>query len=178
MNVGGWWILGGLAITAACLALPWGWWAIWRFYGKHVLPLCVALLTVWVFGLLPVIWAFTGGRWLFTLAYPLALTGVAFLWAGFAAVYWLPAGPWLKAGAIALLASLATPVFNSLCDLLIEDMGGPAFWEYFSVRDMLVRRAAGDVSWVNPLIFQIMLVCSLALIVTGVIVEVRRRKQA
>ena len=24
---GGWWIIGGLAITAASLALPWGWWA-------------------------------------------------------------------------------------------------------------------------------------------------------
>ena len=178
VNVGGWWILGGLAITAACLALPWGWWAIWRFYGKHVPPLCVAALTVWVFLLLAVIRAFTGGHWLFTLAYPLALAGIAFLWAGFAALYWLPAGPWLKAGVTALLASLATPVFNSLCDLLIEDMGGPAFWEYFSVRHMLVRRAAGDVSWVNPLIFQIMLVCSLALIITGVIVEVRRRKLA
>ncbi len=32
--VGGWWLLGGLAITAVCLALPWGWWAVWRFYGR------------------------------------------------------------------------------------------------------------------------------------------------
>ena len=41
---GGWWIIGGLAITAASLALPWGWWAVWRFYGKHVLPLCAAVI--------------------------------------------------------------------------------------------------------------------------------------
>ena len=178
MNVGGWWILGGLAITAVSLALPWGWWAIWRFCGKHVLPLCMAVLTVWVFLLLAVIQAFTGGHWLFTLAYPLALAGAVFLWAGFAALYWMPAGPWLKAGVIALLASFATPVFNSLCGLLIEDTGGPTLWEYFLVRDMLARRAAGDVSWVNPLIFQIMLVCAAAVVVTGVIVEIRRRKKA
>jgi len=178
VNVGGWWIIGGLAITAACLALPWGWWAVWRFYGKHVLPLCVALLTAWVFLLLAVIWVFAGGNWLFTLAYPMALAGAAFVWAGFAALYWLPAGPWLKAGVIALLVSLATPVFNSLCDLLIEDMGGPSFWEYFSARDMLARRAAWDISWVNQLIFQIMLVCAAAVVVTGVIVEIRRRKKA
>ena len=174
---GGWWIIGGLAITAACLALPWGWWAVWRFYGKHVLPLCMGLLTVWVFLLLTVVWAFTGGNWLFSLAFPLAAVGAAFLWAGFAAVYWLPAGPWLKAGVIALLASFATPAFNSLCDLLIEDMGGPRFWDYFSVGDMLERRSAGDISWVNPLIFQIMLVCSVALIAVGAAVEIRRRKQ-
>lgn len=175
---GGWWIIGGLAITAACLVLPWSWWAVWRFYGKHVVPLCVAVLTVWVFGLLAVIWAFAGGDWLVSVAFPLALAGCGFLWAGFAAVYWLPAGPWVKAGAIALLTTFATPVFNSLCDLLLEDMGGPRFWEYFSVRDMLARQGAGDASWVNPLIFQIMLVCSLAVMGVGAALEVRRRKKA
>ena len=175
MNVGGWWILGGLAITAACLALPWGWWAIWRFYGKYLPPLCVGVLTVWVFGLLAVIWAFTGGNWLVSVAFPLALAGCGFLWAGFAAVYWLPAGRWLKAGVIALLASFATPVLNSLCDLLLKDTGGPRFQEYFSISAMLARRAAGDPSWVNPLIFQIMLACSAALLAAGAAAEIRRR---
>lgn len=61
LYVGGKWILAGLAITAVSLALPWGWWAIWRFYGKHVLTLCVALTTVWVFPLLAVIRVFAGG---------------------------------------------------------------------------------------------------------------------
>ena len=31
VNVGGWWIIGGLAITAASLALPWAWWAVCVF---------------------------------------------------------------------------------------------------------------------------------------------------
>lgn len=177
LYAGGWWIIGGLAITAVCLALPWGWWAVWRFYGKHVLPLCVAVLSAWVFLLLAVVRAFTGGDWLFSLAFPLAAAGAAFLWAGFAALYWLPAGPWLKAGVIALLATFSVPVFNSLCDLLIEDSHGPRFWEYFSVGDMLARRAAGDVSWVNPLIFQIMLTGSLILAVLGAVAELRRRRQ-
>lgn len=177
LYAGGWWIIGGLAITITCLALLWGWWAIWRFYGKHVLPLCVGLATVWVFVLLTVIWAFTGGDWLLSLAFPLAAVGAAFLWAGFAAVYWLPAGPWLKAGVIALLVTFATPVFNSLCDQLIEDQHGPRFLDYFSVRDMLMRRSAGDISWVNPMIFQIMLVCSIALAAVGAVVEARRRQR-
>lgn len=171
---GGWWIIGGLAITVVCLALPWGWWAVWRFYGKHVPALCLGVLTVWLFLLLAVIWAFAGGDWLLRLAYPLAAAGLAFLWAGFAAVRWLPVGWCLKSGVLALLAAFATPVFNGLCGLLLEDMGGPRFLDYFSVRDMLARRAAGDVSWVNPLIFQIMLACSIALVAAGVAVEVRR----
>ena len=178
LYAGGWWIIGGMCITAACLILPWSWWAIWRFYGKHVLPLCVAVLTGWLFFLLTVIWVFTGGNWLFSLAFPLAAAGAAFLWAGFAAVYWLPAGRWLKGGIVALLVSFATPVFNSLCDLLIEDQHGSRFWEYFSVGGMLARRSAGDASWVNPLVFQLMLACSLVLIVVGVVMEARRRRDA
>lgn len=178
LYAGGWWIIGGLVITAVCLVLPWSWWAVWRFYGKHLPELWMILLSVWLFPLLAVIWAFAGGDWLFRLACPLALAGLAFLWAEFAVVRWLPSGPWLKAGASALLLSFATPVFNSLCNRLIEDMQGPRFWEYFSVGDMLARRSAGDASWVNPLIFQIMLVCSIALSAIGLAVELRRRRQA
>ena len=99
------------------------------------------------------------------------------MWAGFAAVYWLPAGPWLKAGCVALLASFATPVFNGLCGLLLGDTGGPRFLDYFSVGDMLARRAAGDASWVNTLIFQIMLVIAVAVMAAGVAVELWRRNK-
>ena len=174
---GGWWIIGGLAITAACLALPWGWWAVWRFYGKHVLPLCVGLLSVWVFALLAVIWAFAGGDWLLPVAFPLAAVGAAFLWAGFAAVRWLPAGRWLKGGVIALLVSFATPVFNCLCGLLLASQDGPGFWDYFSVGSMLARQNVGELSWINILVFQLTLVCSLVVIAIGAAVEFRRRKQ-
>lgn len=175
---GGWWISGGLAITAVCLALPWGWWAVWRFYGRHVPPLCVGLLTGWVFGLLAVIWAFAGGDWLFSLAFPLAAVGAVFLWAGFAAAYWLKVGPWLKGGVIALLASLSTPVFNSLCDALIEDQHGPRFRDYFAAGEMLARQGAGDLSWINIMLFQLMLVCSVVVLAVGIAIEARRKREA
>ena len=174
---GGWWIIGGLAITAVCLALPWGWWAVWRFYGKHVPPLCVGLLSVWVFALLAVIWAFAGGDWLIPVAFPLAAVGAAFLWAGFAAVRWLPVGPWLKGGVIALLVSFATPVFDCLCGLLLASQNGPEFWNYFSVGSLLARQNVGELSWINILVFQLMLVCSLIVAVIGAAVEFRRRKR-
>ena len=52
---GGAWVLGGMAITAVSLALPWGVWAIWRLYGLHVAPLSMALFSLWIFALLTVI---------------------------------------------------------------------------------------------------------------------------
>ena len=67
---GGAWVLGGMAITAVSLALPWGVWAIWRLYGLHVAPLSMALFSLWIFALLTVIWAFTGGDWLWTMSFP------------------------------------------------------------------------------------------------------------
>ena len=121
---GGWWLLGGLAITAVSLALPWGWWAIWRFYGEHVLPLCVTLTSVWVFPLLAVIHLFTGGDWLFRAAFPLAAVGSAFLWAYFICLRYLP-NPWLKAGGFTLITAAASPVFQALCRRLIPGTGNP-----------------------------------------------------
>ena len=174
---GGWWIVGGMAITAVCLALPWSWWAVWRFYGKHLPELFMAALTVWLLPLLTVIWAFAGGDWLFSLAFPLAGAGAAFLWAGFAVIRWFQVNWLLKGGGLVLLASFATPVFNSLCDLLIVDSRGPRFLDYFSGAELLARWAAGDMDWVNILTFRLMLVCSIALIVAGAVLEVRRRKQ-
>ena len=122
---GGHWLLGGLAITAVSLALPWGWWAIWRFYGEHVLPLCVTLASVWVFPLLAVIHLFAGGDWLLKAAYPLAAVGVAFLWAYFICLRYLPLNPWLKAGVFTLITAAASPVFHALCQRLIPGTGKP-----------------------------------------------------
>lgn len=177
LYAGGWWIVGGLAITAVCLALLWSWWAIWRFYGRHLPELFMAVFTVWLVPLLAVIWTFAGGDWLFSLALPLAGTGAAFLWAGFAVIRWLPVNRLLKGGILALLASFATPVFNVLCDLLIVDTHGPRFWDYLSVGELFVRRAAGDMDWVNILTFQLMLAASIIVAVAGAVLEVRRRKR-
>ncbi|WP_251316194.1 helix-turn-helix domain-containing protein [Flintibacter muris] len=135
--VGGHWLLGGLAITAAGLVLLWGWWAIWRFYGKHVPPLCVALTSVWVFPLLAVVHAFAGGGWLVGVGWPLAALGVAFLWAYFLCLRCLPVGPWLKAGACALITAFASPAFGWLCKHLIPDVPGPWILDYITLAVLL-----------------------------------------
>lgn len=177
LYVGGRWILGGLAITLVSLALPWGVWAIWRFYGKNVPAWSAVYAGVWLYLLLTVIWAFAGGDWLLRLAYPLAAVGVAFGWGYLACVCWLPVGRLLKAGVMALLTSLAIPMFNGLCAFLLPGQGGARFMVYFSIGDLVARQKAGDLSWVNILVFQSMLLASCLLLAFGVWREVRRRKE-
>lgn len=174
---GGRWLGGGLCITAVSLALPWGIWAIWRFYGKWVAVLSACLTSLWVFLLLAVVWAFVGGDWLLKLAYPLAAVGVAFGWGYLGCILWLPAGRVLKAGVAALLTSFAIPIFNSLCVRLLGEQNGPRFWDYFSFSALLARQRAGDLSWVNILIFLLLLLFSLGLMAFGLWMEVQRRKE-
>lgn len=112
--VGGSWILGGLAIAAISLALPWGIWILWRCYGRSMVPLSAALFSVWIFALLAVIHAFTGGNWLTALAYPICVLCLFFLWALLSILLWLPANRWCKGAAITALAALSIPTGNTL----------------------------------------------------------------
>lgn len=120
------WVLGGAAVTVVCLALFWGCWAIWRFYGKHVPLLCMALFSVWVFLLLAVIHAFTGGNWLLSFAYPIAATGVGYAWLYFAVICWLPVGRWLKIALCSLLSAFAVPLGNTLTAAMLPHQHTPA----------------------------------------------------
>ncbi len=173
--VGGKWLLGSLAITVTALALPWGWWVIWRFWGKYVLPLCVVLTSVWVFLLLATIEVFTGGGWLFRLGYPLALAGVAFLWCYYAALR-LPRGPLVKIGLCTAITAVGAPAFNSLCDALIGDQHSAlSFGEYFSVPAMLARHSLGDPDWVNILITLLLTALAVVFSAVGAAREYRLR---
>ena len=152
---GGHWLLGGLAITAVSLALPWACWAVWRFYGVHVLPLWMTLTSVWVFPLLAVVHAFTGGDWLWSAAFPLAALGVVFLWAYFLCLAHLPAGPWLKAGVCALITAAASPAFGLLCRRVVPGTARPWLLDW--------------------IVLAVLLVLALVLLTVGVYRERRRR---
>lgn len=171
------WVIGGGAITAVCLALPWGWWAIWRFYGRHVPPLCMAFFSAWVFALLAVIRAFTGGDWLLGLAYPIAVLCVGYAWLYFAVVHWLPAGAWLKTGLCAVLTALAVPLVNSRVAALLPGHPKSALADYFTWSCIPARQDINGTSWVNVLVFAILLGVSLVLLAAGVIAEARRRQK-
>ena len=177
---GGWWVLGGAAITLTCLALPWSWWALWRFYGKHLPELFGAAFSLWLFPLLAVIRAFTGGSWLFSVAYPVAAFGVVFLWAFFAVVRWLPAGPWLKAGLCALLVTFVSPLCNCFLATLLpgQVVNVPtSLGDYFDWGVILTRESADGFSWINVLVFAVMLGVSVLLLAAGIRKEVCRRKK-
>lgn len=165
-----------MAITAAVLALPWGIWAIWRFYGKHVVLLGELWLDLWLFLLLAVIHAFTGGGWLFSMAFPLALTGAAVLWLATGVVLWPGIGPWLKAGLLSLMAAFSNPLFNCLSAWLLSEPEGLALWDYFSWGNLIARRFE-SLSWVNLLVFAIMLAIAAVVLVIGAAAEVKRRKK-
>lgn len=173
---GGWWIIGGAAITAVCLVLPWSWWAIWRFYGKHLPPLFMAALSVWVFALLAVIRAFAGGDWLLGFAYPIAALSVGYAWLYFAAVYWLPTGPWLKVGACSLLTAFALPVVNTAIAALLPGHEVATWRDHFNWSRLMTHENVGGDSWVNVLLFAVLLGVSAVLLAVGAVMEVRRRK--
>lgn len=176
LYAGGWWVLGGAAITAVCLALPWSWWAIWRFYGKHVPLLCMAAFSVWVFLLLAVIRAFTGGAWLLGFAYPIAAFGVGYAWLYFAAISWSSVGAWLKTALCALLSAFAVPLANSLIAALLPRQHAPALLDYFAWGCLLTREDVNGASWVNVLVFAVLLAVSVVLLVFGIVTELRKRK--
>lgn len=177
---GGWWVLGGAAITLTCLALPWSWWALWRFYGRRLPELFTVAFSLWLFPLLAVIRAFTGGSWLFSVAYPVAAFGVAVLWLFFAVIHWLPAGPWLKVGLCALLGTFVTPLCNCLLASLLPDqvVNVPTtLLDYFNWGVILTQENLPGCSWVNVLVFAVMLGVSVLLLAAGIRKEVCRRKK-
>lgn len=176
--VGGRWLGGSVAIAAASLALPWGFWAIWWFYGRHVFPLCLAWFSAWVFGLLAVIRAFTGGAWLLGFAYPIAAFCLFYLWLLFALLYWLPCGPWLKGGLSTLLLAFAIPFGNWLFNWMVPTQNVPALSDYFAWDRLLTHENIHGSSWINILVFVLMLICSAVLLCVGSVLEVRRRRKS
>lgn len=175
--LGGIWVLGGLAITAVSLLLPWGIWAIWRFYGQHVAVLSMLLLTGWIFVLLATIRLFTGGAWLLPIAYPIAVMSLAFAWLYFAVAYWLKAGRLVQIALYGLLTSFAMLVINCFSNWLLPepDPNAPRLMEYFAWGSIFARADAGDFAWVNILVFAIMLMGSLLLLLIAAIRFVRKR---
>ena len=175
---GGWWILGGGAITVTCLALPWCWWAIRRFYGRHRPPLYMATFSLWVFLLLAVIRAFTGGNWLIGFAYPIAAFCVGYAWLYFAVAYWMPLGPWMKAAAMALLTTFAVPLGNTLSAAMIPAQKTPVLADYFHWECIFTHENVNGFSWINVLVFAVMLILSLLLLAAAVILELHRRRSS
>ena len=170
------WIIGGMCITLVCLALPWAWWAIRRFYGRHLPPLFLGVFSVWVFTLLTVIWSFSGGDWLLRLAFPIAAFCVGYGWLFLAAVCLLRVNPWLKAAVCSLLTTFAIPLGNALAAHIAGRQNATVLLDYFTWRQFFTHDSSTGFSWINILVFDLMLACSAALFIAGARTEVRRKK--
>lgn len=170
------WIIGGMCITVVCLALPWAWWAIWRFCGRHLPPLFLGVFSVWVFALLAVIWSFSGGDWLLRLAFPIAAFCVGYGWLFLAAVCLLRVNPWLKAAVCSLLTTFAIPLGNALAAHIAGRQNAPVLLGYFTWRHFFTHNSGTGLSWINILVFYLMLACSAVLFIAGALTEVRREK--
>lgn len=170
---GGRWILGGFAITALSLALPWGVWAIRRLWKGRGAVGIMALFTVWVFALLAVIRLFTEGGWLMSLGWPVAGFCLAFLWAYFTVAYWLPVSGWCKAGLLTAITAFAIPLGDGFTTWLATGQRAATLFQYFAWWRVF-DHAGGGPSWVNILVFTILLTVSAALLAVAVAQKARR----
>lgn len=110
---GGHWLLGGLAITAVSLALPWGLFLLWRNSPAPFPFQAAALFSLWLLLLLAVIQLFTAEKWLWRLGLPIAGLCLSFLW-GALLILRLPVRGLLKAALLCLLSALTVPLGNAL----------------------------------------------------------------
>lgn len=172
LYTGGPWVLGGLAVTAACLALPWGIWAVWRFHGRHVAVWSMVWFTLWLFVLLTVIWLFAGGSWLTGLAFPIAGTCLALLWLYFAVGRWLPVNGWIKGGIYTALTAFLLPLGTALGDWLSGGAADPKPGLYFQWGRLF---DPVGYEWINILAFACLLLAAAILLVVGVMRAVCKR---
>lgn len=172
LYTGGFWVLGGLAIAAVSLLLPWGAWAIWRFYGRHLPAMILGWLTVWTFLLLAVIRLFAGGNWLLSLAFPIAAYCYLFVWLYFAVGCWLRANRWLKSGVFAGLTAFLMPAGTEFGDRLSGGQARPKASVYF---EWWRLAAPEDFEWINILIFVLLLALAVIFLIVGMAHAMRER---
>lgn len=175
---GGDWLGAGFAITAVCLLLPWSLYALWRFYGKHLLLLGFAVLTAWTFLLLTVIALVVKGDWLLSVAYPVAGYCYAFLWAYFAVIRWLPAGGFLKASVCTLITAMILPLSTAFATWLVgPGSDGMTFGAYFDWNDGLLHTVSDGNVVGNRAIFAALLAAAAVLLIIGTIREISKRRK-
>ena len=174
---GGWWLLGGAAVTAVCLALPWGFWAVRRFSRGDIPARWALLFTVWVFALLAVIRFFSGGAWLLPLAYPIAAFCLGYLWLCLAAVRLVRGNPWLRAAALCLLTALAVPMGSLLAAWLAPGQKGFCWIDFFAWWHLYTHEGS-PCAWINLLVFGVLLLCALAAAALGLTRAPHPREQS
>lgn len=177
LYTGGDWLVSGLSIVAVSLALPWGVYLLWRFYGKHMVELSLGVTTVWTYLLLTVICLVTGGDWLFSMGVPIATLSYTFIWAFFSIARWAPINGCLKSAAYLALTAAAIPLGTGLGGALSGDYSGVIpFAAYFDWTGNLLYDPTGNMG--NRLTFVALLFAAVVLLIVGIFIAVSRRRRA
>ena len=82
----------------------------------------------------------------------------------------------MKAAAVCLVTTLFIPLGNSLSAALTPGQQTPAFLDYLAWWHIFTHEDVNGCSWVNVLVFYLMLAASVVLLAVGLAREVRRRK--
>ncbi len=160
---GGFWLMGGLAITAISLALPWGGYLLAWKRPRRLLYWASALLSVWLMALLGVIWLFTRGDWLFTLGWPIAGVCLVFYWVGLLLLK-LPLSGLFKGALLCAWTALALPVGNTVPQWFATGQWDAArFWGYFLPQ--MLPYPVEDLG--NHIVFWVLIATALALLCLG-----------
>lgn len=159
-------VMTGLGVTAVCLSLFWGVWAIRRFYGRHVAVLSLLWFSAWLFLLLTVIWLFVGGTWLGRLGYPIAAASLAVVWIYFAVGRWLPVNVWIKVGLYFVLTAFLAPVGSAFGEWLSGQPANPRPGVYFQWHRLLHPT---EYEWIPILVFVCILLAAVILLAVGII---------
>ena len=173
---GGPWIGFGTAVTAVCLALPWGFYLLARFCPKHrgFPAVVMAFLTVWNFLLVLLCTAVQGGN----VRFGLTITLLSYMpaWCIFAVAAYVPLHGCLKAGLICLISDFTVPFLDvTFSSLLLQSTHFG--WNDFFDWSRIFRPDPNGI-WVNVLIFAIGLIAGLLVTAIGAVLQIRRMKNA
>ncbi len=166
----------GSAVTAVCLALPWGLYLLSRFCpkGRGFPAIVMAFITAW--NLLLVLLC-TAGRGENPL-YGLATTVMCYVpvWCIFAVAAYVPLHRCLKAGLICLISAFTGPYLEAASSVLFLQ-APEVSWSNFLNWNLMLHHDPHGI-WINVLIFAVVLVGGLIVTAIGAVLQFRRKKTA
>lgn len=171
------WLGFGIAVSAVCLALPWGLYLLGRFCPRHrgFPAIVLAAITGWNVLLVILCVAVTSGGNLFR---ALLITGISYLpvWGIFAIAVYVPLHRCLKGGLICFLSDFSIPFMElSLNALMInQDTNGLRILaDYFQWGRLFQQEYLN----VNLLVFALGFIASALVTIVGVILQLRGKKR-
>lgn len=164
------------AVTAVCLALPWGMYLLARFCPKRrsFSAIVMAFLTVWNFLLVLLCTAATGRN----VQFGLLITAVSYVpvWCIFAVAAYVPLHGCLKAGLICLICDFTIPYLEASFSALYLQAPTVSWRDFFNWNLIFHLDPMGV--WINVLVFAVGFAAGLIVLGIGVGFQIRRWRES